>query len=70
MLKLLIDSDSTFFEISKKVGCSRERVGQIARDCSESGIKLNREREKMLKSKRMYGKGKIRGYPKLTTAES
>tara|TARA_Y100000310_G_scaffold271436_1_gene285930 strand:+ start:1823 stop:2311 length:489 start_codon:yes stop_codon:yes gene_type:complete len=66
VLKKLLDTDKTFFEISKLVGCSRERVGQIANDCEQNGIKLNAERGKMLKSKRLYGKGHIRGYSKLS----
>ena len=64
VLKLLLDSDKTFFEISKEVGCSRERVGQIARDCAENEISLNEERGKFMAKRHLHGKV-IRGYPHL-----
>jgi len=69
VLKLLLDTDKTFFEVSKEVGCSRERVGQIASECDRAGINLNEDRAKILKNKNLYGKGKIRGYSSLTKEE-
>lgn len=69
VLKLLIDTDKTFFEVSKEVGCSRERVGQIASECDRAGIKLNEDRASILKNKNLYGKGKIRGYSSLSAKE-
>ena len=64
VIKLLQDSDESYFSISKKLGCSRERVGQIARDCQHYGIKLNQERIRKHANSKYYNNVKIRGYEK------
>lgn len=64
IIKLLIDSDESFFSISKKLGCSRERVGQVARDCQQHGITLNKERTNKHINSAYYKNLKIRGYEK------
>ena len=64
VIKLLQETDQTYFAISKEVGCSRERVGQIAANCHEHGIKLNKEREEKIKTKKYYESHQIRGYSK------
>jgi hypothetical protein len=64
IIKLLIDSDESFFSISKKLQCSRERVGQVAKDCQHYGIKLNEDRTNRHASSAYYKNLKIRGYEK------
>ena len=62
VIKLLQDSDETYYKISQNTGCSRERVAQIAGECSEHGIKLNQARLERMKNGKYYQKRSVRGY--------
>lgn len=62
VIKLLIDSEKSYFQISKDVNCSRERVAQIAAECVENGLKLNEARQERIKKDKYYQNRKVRGY--------
>ena len=64
VIKLLIDSDKSYFQISKEMNCSRERVAQIAYECMHHGITLNEERLARIKKEKYYLNRHVRGYSK------
>lgn len=65
VIKLLLDTDKTYFAISKEVGCSRERVGQIAENCLNHKIKLNEKRNQNIQNSKYYETHQLRGYSKV-----
>jgi hypothetical protein len=64
VIKMLIDSEKSYFQISKEMNCSRERVAQIAYECMEHGISLNEKRLERIKTEKYYKNRHIRGYNK------
>lgn len=66
VLYYLQETSLNYYQISKKVNCSRERVGQIAKECLENNISLNMERAEKMNDSRYYKTRMVRGYIKTT----
>jgi len=65
-IKLLQQTSLSYYRISKELGCSRERICQIAQDCQDFGINLNPERMKKREENNFFNhlNNNIRGYRK------
>lgn len=68
VLYYLQNTPLNYYQISKKVKCSRERVGQIAKDCLDNQLYLNPERASKMSESRYYKTRQIRGYVKDTSS--